>query len=358
MTFAWPLVFLLLPLPWLILRFQTSTEEQQQSPIYMPGASQWELTQGRVSSNASQRVDSKWIMALVMISWLFFIVALARPQWIGEPIPLPAKGHDLLLAVDLSGSMDMEDMVYQNKRLNRLNTVKLVVRDFLKERQGDRVGLVVFGDAAFIHTPITRDLESVSTLLMEAQVEMAGPNTAIGDAIIKSTEVLRKQPEDARIMILLTDGANTAGEIQPLPAAEIAAKHGIKIYTIGIGADSMTRSSLFGLLNNTVNPSKDLDEKTLKSIAEQTAGLYFRAKNPEQLESIYQKINALEPIDQDEQFIHPVKEWFYWPLSLCFLLYFAAFSLKHFDQLTTWIGQFRSSTRSATNQIDQKEGQM
>ncbi|MFC3153361.1 VWA domain-containing protein [Litoribrevibacter euphylliae] len=352
MTFAWPLALLLLPLPLLFWRYQKTVEDNTQAPIYVPGASQWQLGNAQVSGRVSSAAQAKWIMIFMIASWICFIVALARPQWVGDPIPLPAQGHDLLLAVDLSGSMDLEDMVYQNKRLNRLNTVKLVVRDFLKERQGDRVGLVVFGDAAFIHTPVTRDLESVSKLLMEAQVEMAGPNTAIGDAIIKSTDVLRDQPEEARIMVLLTDGANTAGEIQPLPAAEIAAKNGIKIYTIGIGADSMTRSSLFGLFNNTVNPSKDLDEKTLKAIAKTTSGLYFRAKNPEQLESIYQKINELEPIDQDEQFIHPVKEWFYWPLAVCFALYLLAFSIKYFDQIAERFNRFTSpqASRDGGNQ--------
>ncbi len=338
MTLAWPLALILLPLPWLLWRLQKNADETQQTPIYVPGASQWQMSQTSQLTDASGKLPAKGLLGLVIACWFCFIIALARPQWVGEPIPVPAKGHDLLLAVDLSGSMDMEYMIYQNKRLNRLNTVKLVVREFLQKRQGDRVGLVVFGDAAFIHTPVTRDLDSVSKLLMEAQVEMAGPNTAIGDAIIKSTDVLRKQPEDARIMILLTDGANTAGEIQPLPAAEIAAKQGIKIYTIGIGADSMTRNSLFGLLSNTVNPSKDLDETTLKAIAETTSGLYFRAKNPEQLEAIYQKINELEPIDQDEQFIHPVKEWFYWPLGLSLILYLLAFCLKQFDAVAMKFG--------------------
>jgi len=340
MTLAWPLALLLLPLPWFIWKFDSSAKDESQAPIYLPNASQWTKVQSSFSSSESTQRLSKWVIAFLLISWISFIVALARPQWVGEPIPLPTEGHDLLLAVDLSGSMDMEDMLYQGKRLNRLNTVKLVVRDFLTERKGDRVGLIVFGDAAFIHTPITRDLDSVSKLLMEAQVEMAGPNTAIGDAIIKSTDVLRNQPEAARVMILLTDGANTAGEIKPLPAADIAAKNGIKIYTIGIGADSMKRSGFMGLFSDTVNPSKDLDETTLKGIAENTSGLYFRAKNPEQLEAIYQRINELEPIDQDAQFIHPVKEWFYWPLALSLLFYFAAFGTRHLSDLPRRIKQF------------------
>lgn len=333
MEFAWPLALLLLPLPWLVWRFMPVAGEITQAPIYLPSASQWMNTSGVSSDITSERDFSSLIKWLIVLSWIAFIVAISRPQWVGDPIALPAEGHDLLLAVDLSGSMDMKDMVYQGKELNRLNTVKLVVKEFLEKRTGDRVGLVVFGDAAFIHTPITRDLNSVSKLLMEAQVEMAGPNTAIGDAIIRSTDVLRNQPEHARIMILLTDGTNTAGEVQPLPAAEIAAKHGIKIYTIGIGADSINQSMAFGLFNRTVNPSKDLDEKTLKAIAETTKGLYFRAKNPEQLETIYQKINDLEPVDQDAQFIHPTKEWFYWPLTVSFVLYMLAFAIKFFDQV-------------------------
>ncbi|GAA3921321.1 VWA domain-containing protein [Litoribacillus peritrichatus] len=348
MEFAWPLMFLLLPLPWLVWKKVPAAPETKQTPIYLPNASQWQQTVEMVSTSNNQTTNTKLILIFLTLSWCLLVTALARPQWVGEPIALPTQGHDLLLAVDLSGSMDTEDMVYQRKRMNRLNTVKVVVREFLQERKGDRIGLVVFGDAAFIHTPITRDLDSVSKLLMEAQVEMAGPNTAIGDAIIKSTDVLRDQPEQARIMILLTDGQNTAGEIEPIPAAELAAKHGIKIYTIGIGADSMTQSGLLGFFNNTVNPSKDLDEESLKTIAEKTGGLYFRAKNPEQLQSIYTRINELEPIDQDDQFIHPRKEWFYWPLAFSLFLYLSAYLLKFFN-LSNFVMRIKSSANLTTN---------
>jgi Ca-activated chloride channel family protein len=355
MSFAWPWMFICLPLPLAVWFFFKPSSESQQAPIFMPASKHWpKADQNAIETDSNSSALPKMLLSLL---WIFLVFAASRPQWVGEPISIPAEGHDLMLAVDLSGSMSTEDMIYQGRQMNRLNAVKLVLKEFLQERQGDRIGLVVFGDGAYTYTPVTHDLDSVSILLMDAQVEMAGQNTAIGDAIAHSVDLLKDRPEPSRILILLTDGQNTAGNIEPLPAAQLAAKHKVKIYTVGIGADEMQRRGFMGIFNQTVNPSRDLDEATLKSIAQQTQGLYFRAKSPEQLQSIYEKINELEPIEQDERFIKPTKELFYQPLTAALLLLLAL--LLHqllrngaFASIQQWLSANTSNKRKT-----QGEGQ-
>ncbi|MFT7300578.1 MAG: Ca-activated chloride channel family protein, partial [Porticoccus sp.] len=188
---------------------------------------------------------------------------------------------------------------------------------FVERRQGDRLGLILFGTRPYLQTPLTFDRKTMNTLLGEAQIGFAGEKTAIGDAIGLAIKRLKKRPENHRVLILLTDGANSAGEAQPLEAADIAAREGITIYTIGIGAEVMVQRGFFR--NTRVNPSRDLDETTLTAIADKTGGLYFRARNPEELESIYLQLDQLEPIDQEAETVRPTRALFYWPLGLALL---------------------------------------
>jgi Ca-activated chloride channel family protein len=235
---------------------------------------------------------------------------------------MPASGRDLLLAVDISGSMETPDMNWNGEAVNRLTTVKLVVGDFVKRRESDRLGLVLFGTNAYLQAPLTFDRNTVNRLLQEAQLGFAGEKTAIGDAIGLATKRLRQRPEGSRVLILLTDGANTAGKVAPLKAAQLATQSGIKIYTIGIGADQMTKPGLFGTNfgARTINPSRDLDEATLQTIANESGGQYFRARSPEDLELIYQQLDSLEPIEQKAETFRPTKSLFYWPLGLALTL--------------------------------------
>jgi len=180
------------------------------------------------------------------------------------------------------------------------------------------VGLILFGTQAYLQTPLTFDRKTVITLLNESAIGLAGDNTAIGDAIGLAVKRLKNQPANSRVLILLTDGANTAGEVSPIKAAELAAENQLKIYTIGIGADEMQVRSFFG--SRTVNPSRDLDEKTLTAIADTTGGRYFRARNTEELDKIYQLLDELEPVEKDKQYYRPRSELYPWPLGLALAL--------------------------------------
>jgi Ca-activated chloride channel family protein len=227
-----------------------------------------------------------------------------------------------MLAVDLSGSMQIEDMQIDNEAVQRIIAVKTVVDDFLKRRRGDRVGLIVFGTRAYVQTPLTFDLDTVGRFLREAQIGFAGEETAIGDALGLAVKRLRARPGDRHVLILLTDGANTAGSVSPLAAARLAAENKIVIYTVGIGADSMVIPGPFGTTFGArrVNPSQDLDENTLKSIAEQTGGRYFRARNPQELAGIYQLLDSLEPVVDNQQTYRPQTTLFFWPLGAALAL--------------------------------------
>ena len=226
------------------------------------------------------------------------------------------NGRDLMLAVDLSGSMEVQDFFINKRAVDRLTAIKYVAGDFINRRVGDRLGLILFGTQAYLQTPLTFDRKTVMTLLNESAIGLAGDNTAIGDAIGLAIKRLKNQPADSRVLI--TDGANTAGEVSPLKAAELAAANKLKIYTIGVGADEMIVRSFFG--SRKVNPSADLDENTLVKIAESTGGRYFRARNADELNNIYMLLDQLEPIEKDKQFFRPRTDLFYWPLALALLL--------------------------------------
>jgi Ca-activated chloride channel family protein len=194
-----------------------------------------------------------------------------------------------------------------------------VLDDFISRRKGDRLGLLLFGTEPYIQAPLTFDLETVRTLLFEAGIGMAGRATAIGDALGLAVKRLRDRPQEQRVIILLTDGANTAGQLTPDKATEIASAIGARIYAIGIGAESKIERGWLG--SRRVNPSRDLDEALLTRMAESTGGRYFRARSLPELEMIYESINQLEPIEQDGRFYRPVTELFYWPAGLALLLW-------------------------------------
>ena len=314
LTLELPWILALLPLP-LLVYFLAPAASNTDSAIYVPFFARLPSDQDTQSLRPRGNFLN-WCVLFVM--WLCLLLACARPVWIGEPVSLPSSGRDLLLAVDISGSMETEDMKWSGRQINRLTTVKAVVGEFVERRQSDRLGLILFGTQAYLQAPLTFDRITVKQLLQEAQVGFAGEKTAIGDAIGMAVKRLRHRPENSRILILLTDGANTAGEIAPLKAAELAAKAGIKIYTVGIGAEQMMKPGLFGARR--VNPSRDLDENTLTEIANSTGGRYFRARSPQELQLIYLELDQLEPIAQEAEVFRPTRALFYWPLAITMLL--------------------------------------
>ncbi|BCG66001.1 MAG: Ca-activated chloride channel homolog [Methyloprofundus sp.] len=314
MHFAWPWLLLLLPLPWLIRRFAPAANTAEQAALKVPFLDDFNVAeaQNTVATN------KPWLLWLAIAAWCLLVFASMRPQWLGEPIEQGISGRDLMLAVDLSGSMEERDFIVGKQRVDRLTATKKVASEFIERRIGDRIGLILFGTNAYLQTPLTFDRKTVQILLNEAFITLAGESTAIGDAIGLAVKRLKGQKADSRVLILLTDGANTAGKVTPIKAAELAADYQLKIYTIGIGADEMVVRSFFG--SQRVNPSRDLDEKTLTAIAEKTGGQYFRARDTDELKQIYQLLDELEPVEKDKQFFRPRSELFYWPLALALVL--------------------------------------
>ena len=310
----WPWMALCLPLPW-VARYLIPTRDQQQGALTVPSLSAFSEA-GELSPSQTRR--GRWRIPLMWLAWCLLITATTRPQWTGDAITLPTSGRDLMLAVDISGSMATEDLSVNGTYVDRLSVVKAVVGNFVEARQGDRIGLVLFGTNAYLQAPLTFDVKSVNRLLTEAPVGIAGGKTAIGDAIGLAVKRLRLRPQQDKVIILLTDGANNVGEVEPRKAAELAAHDQIKIYTIGVGADELNLPSLFG--SRVTNPSADLDEETLNAVAETTGGEYFRAKDTQRLLQIYDLIDELEPIDQDPETYRPIQALYYWPLGAALIL--------------------------------------
>ncbi|MDZ7922904.1 MAG: VWA domain-containing protein [Marinagarivorans sp.] len=309
---ATPWLLLALPLPVLVY-FLVPKASVEQTALKVPFYQTLHQMAGGRRHSAQHSMLQR---ALAVALWLLVVFAAARPQWVGEPIPLQNEGRDLLLAVDLSGSMETQDMLYRGRNLPRIDVVKAVIGEFVEQRKGDRLGLILFGDNAYLQAPLTFDLKTVKQLMDEAQLGFAGRKTAIGDAVALGIKRLQARPESARVLILLTDGANTAGEIQPRQAADLAAIAGVKIYTIGVASDQEIDTGMGFFSRSTQKGSDDLDEGALKYIAEKTNGQYFRARDMDDLSGIYATLNKIETIRQDERVFRPIQSLFHWPLGL------------------------------------------
>ncbi len=318
--FAWPWMFLLLPLPWLIRHFLKPATQQSNTALLVPF---YQHIAGLKQSSASTKKPINSRKYLAYLAWFLLLTAAAGPQWLGKPITLPRNGRNIMLALDISGSMQIPDMQLNNQPANRLDVVKTVARQFIANRRGDRLGLILFATRAYSQTPLTFDRHAVLQMLNDASIGLAGARTAIGDAIGLAIKQLQKIPQQSRVLILLTDGGNNAGVIDPIEAAKLAAENHIKIYTIGIGANQMVLQGLFG--PQIVNPSSDLDENSLRKIAELTGGLFFRATDTKALINVYKTIDKLEPISSDTSMFRPITLYYYWPLLFALLIsiYFA-----------------------------------
>ena len=317
--FQWPWILLALPLPLLVWKLAKPATRQNDSALWVP----FYRELSSLAGNYQQvEVQQRFKNILPWIIWGLLVLACSRPVWLGDPVELQGSGRDLMMAIDLSGSMEINDMEINGQQVDRLVVTKAVMSDFIERRRGDRLGLILFGTQAYLQTPLTFDRQTVKTLLDESSIGMAGNKTAIGDALGLAVKHLRNRPEDSRVLVLLTDGANTAGEISPIQAANIAREEKIKIYSIGLGADEMIQPGIFGSSFGArrVNPSADLDEETLTEMADMTGGRYFRAKNTEELEEIYALLDQLEPVVVEEEIFRPTKALFFWPLALALLL--------------------------------------
>jgi Ca-activated chloride channel family protein len=308
--FAWPWVFVLLPLPWLLWRWLRPASPGQALHLPQPGLELREAARG-----TAMRGALPWLLAL---AWLCLLVAAARPQRLGPPQAQQHSGRALMLAVDLSGSMRTQDMQLAGQAVSRFGAVEAIAGDFIARRGGDELGLILFGSRAFLVTPLTYDLDAVRAQLQGAAVGLAGTQTAIGDAIAVAVKRLSALPEPSRVLVLLTDGVNNAGSIAPLDAARAAKAAGVRIYTIGIGATRMRVPGFFG--SQVVNPSAELDADMLTRIATMTGGRFFRATDSGQLADAYRAIDALEPMPQRGPSLRLRHELFRWPLLAAALL--------------------------------------
>lgn len=313
--FLWPWLFAFLPLPW-IIRTLIKPVKQQQNPLLAP-----QIMQRVANPLGNERFiepsrQHRKIPPLFIILWLLVIIAAMRPVWYLSSTPFTSSGKDMILAVDLSGSMRKNDMYLGGDYVDRLTAVKSVVAEFIEQRQGDRMGLVVFGSRAFLQSPLTYDLQTVKSLLNEAEIGMAGNNTAIGDAIGLTLKHRQQNQQADSVLILLTDGANTDGVVDPIEAAKVAQKMGLKIYTIGVGqAQHRTGLDIFTKVS-----MDDIDTESLKKISELTNGKFFLASDTKQLQKIYLEINGLESVEHEINSYRLRTELYVWPLGAALLL--------------------------------------
>ncbi|MCH7881144.1 MAG: VWA domain-containing protein [Proteobacteria bacterium] len=310
----WPWVLMLLALPVAVYYGLPARPARQQAALRVPFIDDFKLSQ-----QASRgKLNLRWVRWLGLLAWCLAVVAASRPQWLGDPLSINISGRDLMIAVDLSDSMRTSDFEIDGAVVDRLAATKSVAVEFIQNRKGDRLGLILFGSQAYLQTPLTFDTSTVEKLLLESVIGLAGERTAIGDAIGLAIKRLAHSEQDNRVLILITDGANTAGVVTPIKAAQLAARRGVKIYTIGIGADEQSSSTWFGFRK--INSSAQLDETTLRNIAELTGGRYFRARDTGELAEIYALLDQLEPVNSDEQSFRPISALFYWPLALALCL--------------------------------------
>ena len=317
----WPISFLLLPLPFLMRFGQKGKAAPTSSAaaLMVPF-----LNRLKQYAPALSQTPSKHIPVFLIFAWIFAILALTRPVWVSNTTtPFEQSGRNILLAIDTSGSMAQTDLSIQNQPTTRFSIVKQIVKDFIQNRLGDNLGLILFGSEAYTFVPLSLDTKTTASLFDEAEIGIAGEMTAIGDAIALGVKNLNQTPMDKRVLILLSDGYNNVGKLPLDKAIELAQKEQVKIYTIGVGAEKQLIQTFFGL--QAINPSSDLDEETLQQIAQKTGGLYFRARSSGELNEIYQTLNQLEPLPQAASSVRPQRELFFIPLMLALFFLFFVF---------------------------------
>lgn len=308
LTFAHPWLFLLLPLPWLV-RSMLPTHHERKAAVRVPflqRLSRLAGLQAGAGVAVTRRPLSQWLV--LSLSWLFIVAALTRPQWLEDPIIKELPMRDLLVAVDLSGSMEAKDFTdADGNNVDRLTAVKQVLDAFFARRDGDRVGLILFGSAAFVQVPFTDDLDVIRELLDEAQIRMLGPKTMLGDAMGLAINLFERSEVDERVLIVLTDGNDTGSLVPPERAAEIARDNEVVTYTVAIGDPASVGEQA-------------LDETTLEIIASITGGSYFHANDRDELEAIYTKLDEVNPRQVETQSYRPLTDLYHWPLAAAMLL--------------------------------------
>ncbi len=308
LEFAWPWALAAVLLP-LLARLLPRARERGGATLWVPFYA--ELV-GLAGDRRAGVLPAR--LGWPMLAYFALCVAAMRPQWVDAPVAPPRTGRDLMLAVDVSGSMAAEDMRVGGRSVDRLTAVKVVLDDFIERRAGDRLGLILFGQQAYQVTPLTFDRESVRHQLDTSAVGLAGRETAIGDALGLAVKRLRERSAQQRVVILLTDGANNAGALLPAQAAELAQAHQVRVYTVAFGADA--QRGPFGMML----PSAEIDEGTLRAIADGTGGRFFRARDTAELAGIYAELDRLEQIEQRAEQVRLARELYPWPAGAALLV--------------------------------------
>jgi Ca-activated chloride channel family protein len=307
--FAYPWMFGLLVLPFFV-RLLFKPYKEQREAVQVPFFEDLKKITGQAPEKGAVILRLRFFQRIMLpLAWLLIVGALARPQWVEDPITRIEAGRDLMLAVDLSGSMETRDFLdAEDNRIDRLEAVKLVLDDFISRREGDRLGLILFGTAAYLQVPFTQDYGTFRILLDEAQVRMAGPQTMIGDAIGLAIKLFEQSESENKVMILLTDGNDTGSKVPPSRAAGIAAKNGVTIHTIAMG-------------DPTTVGEDELDTDALQEISEITEGQFFMGMNREELDDIYRRLDKLEPLEFETLSYRPRQQLFIYPIGIFLTIY-------------------------------------
>ena len=303
LVLAYPALLLLVLAP-LLLRFLLPAYREDRRALRLPWFERIAALSGQDPAGVGAAAHTpRWQSIVLMLLWGLLVLALARPQLLEPPLEKSQPTRDLLLLVDLSGSMETADFTNAaGEQVDRLRAVKDVLDDFLTDRQGDRVGLVVFGTAAFEQVPFTQDLEATRLLLEETQVRMAGPRTAFGDAIGLAITLFERSELEKRVVIALTDGNDTGSRIPPAEAARVARDNAITIHVVGVGDPTAVGEEL-------------LDEQALRDVAQTTGGRYFHAEDRDTLSKIYAEIDRIEAREVETLRHQPRVELYHWPLA-------------------------------------------
>ena len=300
--------------------------------LLLPVAAWWRGRQGKPAAflyssvqlvsgvaNISHSSAGRALAALRWLTLALFIVGLARPQFVESETAVKASGIDIVVAIDLSGSMEAEDFELNRQRVNRLAIAKDVLKKFVEKRPGDRIGLVAFAGKAYVAAPLTLDHDFLQMNIERLELHTIEDGTAIGSGLSAAINRLRDLKSKSKIVILMTDGVNNAGKVPPLTAAEAAQALGVKVYTIGVGTRGLApvpRGVDFFGRKVYGQAEVDIDEKTLTAVAQKTGGEYFRADNTDTLRKIYERIDTLEKSEvETKKYVH-IKELFHWPVAL------------------------------------------
>jgi len=322
--FEWPWAFLLLPLP-LLVWWLTPAYRDQQTSVHVPFFDRLAQATGQTPQPGAVVLPRRVIqMVAAAIIWALIVTALARPLQVGEAVTHEVSARDLILAVDISGSMDEVDFrTTDGKAIKRLDGVKRVLGDFIARRKGDRLALILFGSKAYIQVPFTQDLQTARTLLDQTEVGMAGQQTVIGDAIGLAIKTFESSKAKEKLVILLTDGNDTASRVPPEHAADIARQKGVVIYTVGFGDPNATGENR-------------VDLSTLRQVASATQGQFFRAENGAELAAIYADIDRLAPVKLEILTWRPRMPLYQWPLGAALVLGLALWCLLLTGSIFRW----------------------